>query len=150
MSEFFLLICKTTQKQQLPGWCSLIRTPKTQRANSQHTEISRCKRSFPVRKGREAALSSHLQEEEWQSVFLNLVFSLHSNSSASKTEIFLRSPQKKKWKLCLFQLHWGHMHQLKPNMRKEGNQKAPDQTLTQNARLYFRGDYLVHSPISLS
>lgn len=86
MSKFFLLIFKTTQKQQLPGWLSLISTPRNQRTNRQHREISRCKRSFPVIKRRKAAPSSHSQEEEQQSVFLNLVFSLHSNGSTSKTD----------------------------------------------------------------
>jgi len=93
VTEFFLLICKTIQKQQLPGWLFLIRTPRNQRANNQHTGISRRKRSFRVIKRRKSALSSHSQEE-WQSTFLNLVFSLHSNISASQPEIFLRSPRK--------------------------------------------------------
>lgn len=81
-----MLFRKTTQKQKPPGRLSLIRTRRNQRANSQHTEISRCKRSIPVIKRRKAALSSHSQEEERQSAFLNLVFSLHSNGSASKTD----------------------------------------------------------------
>lgn len=64
----------------------VIRTPRNRRTNRQHREISRCKRSFPVIERRKAASSSHLQEEEQQSAFLNLVFSLHSKGSASKTD----------------------------------------------------------------
>lgn len=83
----FLLICKTTQKQQRPGRRSLIKTLRNRRANSQQTEMCRCKCRFPVIK----SIRAHLQE--WQRAFLGLVFSPHSNGSALTPEL-LFSPDR--------------------------------------------------------